>query len=221
MRWRDEVGRLPRHRVAHRCRRADPVAARHSSDPLLPRPGCTAGSRAAGPVGDRGELLVWDAERGRCSFSLLQRRLTAGRGLTNVVRQHPAHFVAFDVLRDGRGVELLDQPLTVPDSAAKSGPDQPRPPRRSRCGCNAECPTPGSSGSPDRRSPSAANTPVRRSPSTSPTLRSSLPATTALARCGARTHCRSGTSKPTGPQGMNAKRVADGFSAEDGRGRPG
>ncbi|MGI5215094.1 ATP-dependent DNA ligase [Plantactinospora sp. CA-290183] len=58
-----------------------------------------------------GELLVWDAQRGRCSFSLLQRRLTAGRRLPEVVRQHPAHLVAFDLLRDGRGVELLGQPL--------------------------------------------------------------------------------------------------------------
>ncbi|MEV6488189.1 ATP-dependent DNA ligase [Actinoplanes sp. NPDC051633] len=59
-----------------------------------------------------GELLVWDAERGRCSFTLLQRRLTAGRRLSEVVRRFPAHLVAFDLLRDGRGVELLDQPLT-------------------------------------------------------------------------------------------------------------
>ena len=43
----------------------------------------------------------------------VQRRLTAGRRLPEIVRQHPGHFVAFDLLRDGRGVELLDQPLTV------------------------------------------------------------------------------------------------------------
>jgi ATP-dependent DNA ligase len=60
-----------------------------------------------------GEVLVWDTQRGRCDFALLQRRLTAGRRLTDVVRQYPAHFVAFDLLRDGRGVELLDQPLTA------------------------------------------------------------------------------------------------------------
>jgi ATP-dependent DNA ligase len=60
-----------------------------------------------------GEVLVWNAGRGRCDFALLQRRLTAGRRLTEVVRQHPAHCVAFDLLRDGRGVELLDQPLAV------------------------------------------------------------------------------------------------------------
>jgi ATP-dependent DNA ligase len=60
-----------------------------------------------------GEVLVWDTGRGRCNFSLLQRRLTAGRRLADVVRQHPAHFVAFDLLRDGRGVELLHQPLAV------------------------------------------------------------------------------------------------------------
>lgn len=60
-----------------------------------------------------GEILVWDVEQGRCSFSLLQKRLTAGRRLTEVVRAHPAHVVAFDLLRDGHGVELLDQPLSV------------------------------------------------------------------------------------------------------------
>ena len=60
-----------------------------------------------------GELLVWDTQHGRCSFSLLQRRLTAGRMLPEIVRKHPAHLVAFDLLRDGRGVELLDQPLTT------------------------------------------------------------------------------------------------------------
>ena len=60
-----------------------------------------------------GELLVWDTGRGRCSFSLLQSRLTAGRRLATVADQHPAHLVAFDLLRDGRGTELLDQPLGV------------------------------------------------------------------------------------------------------------
>lgn len=60
-----------------------------------------------------GELLVWDNQRGRCSFTLLQRRLTAGRRLAEIVRNYPAHLVAFDLLRDGRGVELLGQPLTA------------------------------------------------------------------------------------------------------------
>lgn len=60
-----------------------------------------------------GELLVWDTDRGRCSFSLLQRRLTAGRRLSEIIRRHPAHLVAFDLLRDGRGVEIVDQPLSV------------------------------------------------------------------------------------------------------------
>jgi hypothetical protein len=43
----------------------------------------------------------------------LQRRLTAGRHLAEVVRDHPAHLVAFDLLRDGRGIEVLDQPLAT------------------------------------------------------------------------------------------------------------
>ncbi|GIE81985.1 hypothetical protein Aph02nite_79350 [Actinoplanes philippinensis] len=60
-----------------------------------------------------GELLACDVERGRCSFSLLQRRLTAGRRIAEVAGKYPAHLVAFDILRDGRGTELLDQPLSV------------------------------------------------------------------------------------------------------------
>lgn len=60
-----------------------------------------------------GEIIVWNIERGRCDFSRLQRRLVAGRALPRHVRQHPAHLVAFDLLRDSRGVDLLDQPLTT------------------------------------------------------------------------------------------------------------
>jgi ATP-dependent DNA ligase len=56
-------------------------------------------------------VLVWDAQRGRTSFTLLQRRLTAGRRIPHVAAQQPAHFVAFDLLRDGRGTELLHLPL--------------------------------------------------------------------------------------------------------------
>ncbi|MET7949008.1 ATP-dependent DNA ligase [Micromonospora sp. NPDC005324] len=71
-----------------------------------------AGALPARTVLD-GELLVWDTRRGRSSFSLLQRRLTAGHRLPEIVRKHPAHLVAFDLLRDGRGVELLAQPLAT------------------------------------------------------------------------------------------------------------
>jgi ATP-dependent DNA ligase len=59
-----------------------------------------------------GELIVWDDVRGRTSFAHLQRRLTAGRWVAAVAATHPAHFVAFDLLQDLRGRELLDQPLT-------------------------------------------------------------------------------------------------------------
>jgi ATP-dependent DNA ligase len=56
--------------------------------------------------------MVWDTGRGRCSFSLLRRRLAAGRKLPEFVGRYPAHLVAFDLLRDGHGVELLDHPLS-------------------------------------------------------------------------------------------------------------
>ena len=59
-----------------------------------------------------GEIIVWDSERGRCDFSRLQRRLVAGRALQRHVRRPPAHMVAFDLLRDARGPELLNQPLS-------------------------------------------------------------------------------------------------------------
>ncbi|WP_446215710.1 hypothetical protein [Micromonospora sp. IBHARD004] len=36
-----------------------------------------------------GELIVW--ERRRTSFARLQRRITAGRGLLMMAREHPAH----------------------------------------------------------------------------------------------------------------------------------
>ncbi len=58
-----------------------------------------------------GELIIWDHERGTTSFTALPRRITAGRGPAREAVQHPAHFVAFDLLQDGRGRELLDQPL--------------------------------------------------------------------------------------------------------------
>lgn len=60
-----------------------------------------------------GEVLIWDPDRGRSSFTLLQRRLTAGRRIHAEAAKHPAHYVGFDLLQDGRGHELLDQPLWV------------------------------------------------------------------------------------------------------------
>jgi ATP-dependent DNA ligase len=60
-----------------------------------------------------GELIIWDTHRGRTSFAALQRRFTAGRRLTGEVRAWPAHFVAFDLLQDGRHQPVLEQPLGV------------------------------------------------------------------------------------------------------------
>jgi ATP-dependent DNA ligase len=58
-----------------------------------------------------GELVIWDERAGRTSFDLLQRRFRAGRRVAAEAAQHPAHFVAFDVLRGSKGQELLDRPL--------------------------------------------------------------------------------------------------------------
>jgi hypothetical protein len=38
-------------------------------------------------------LVVWDSERGRTSFTLLQRRLSAGRRVLQLTIEHPAHLV--------------------------------------------------------------------------------------------------------------------------------
>ncbi|MEU9828549.1 ATP-dependent DNA ligase [Micromonospora chersina] len=57
-----------------------------------------------------GELIVW--ERGRTNFALLQRRVTAGRGLLGLVRDCPAHYVLFDLLADAAGEVILDLPLS-------------------------------------------------------------------------------------------------------------
>ncbi|WP_262286021.1 ATP-dependent DNA ligase [Micromonospora sp. MA102] len=56
-----------------------------------------------------GELIVW--ERGRTSFARLQRRITAGRGLLMMAREHPAHYVLWDLLADAGGQVVINAPL--------------------------------------------------------------------------------------------------------------
>jgi ATP-dependent DNA ligase len=60
-----------------------------------------------------GELVVWDADRGATSFVDLQRRLRAGRRIAQEAAARPADFVAFDLLQDVRGRELVDRPLST------------------------------------------------------------------------------------------------------------
>lgn len=61
-----------------------------------------------------GELIVF--QRGRTNFALLQRRVTAGRGLLSLVHECPAHYVLFDLLADADadagGEVILDLPLS-------------------------------------------------------------------------------------------------------------
>jgi ATP-dependent DNA ligase len=57
-----------------------------------------------------GELVVWEPERGRTSFTLLQRRVSAGRRVLRLAIQHPAHLVVFDLVQ-ADGQPLLDTPL--------------------------------------------------------------------------------------------------------------
>ncbi|MFE9468645.1 hypothetical protein ACFYNW_34395 [Streptomyces virginiae] len=54
-----------------------------------------------------GELVVWDAEAGRLSFEVLQRRAaTRACGAAGLAARWPAYFVAFDLLQQD-GQELL------------------------------------------------------------------------------------------------------------------
>jgi ATP-dependent DNA ligase len=54
---------------------------------------------APGAVID-GELISWDTAAGHTSFPALQRRVTAGRRLSDEATPHPAHLIAFDLLVD-------------------------------------------------------------------------------------------------------------------------
>jgi len=53
---------------------------------------------AALPVGAvlDGELLVWDPDRARTSFPLLQRRVSGGTTVVRLAASHPAQYVVFD-----------------------------------------------------------------------------------------------------------------------------
>jgi ATP-dependent DNA ligase len=57
-----------------------------------------------------GELIIWEADRGRTSFAALQRRVTAGPRVVRMAREHPAHFIVFDVLA-APGATLMDRPF--------------------------------------------------------------------------------------------------------------
>src|SRR5690606_23946685 len=57
-----------------------------------------------------GELVVWQPGRRRTSFVALQRRVTAGRRVLQAAREHPTHYVIFDLLADSDG-PLLHAPL--------------------------------------------------------------------------------------------------------------
>jgi ATP-dependent DNA ligase len=76
-------------------------------------PDITRAVRAAvpAPVVLDGELIVWQGEQ--TSFALLQRRISAGARVLRMAREHPGHYVVFDLLRDTDGRDLLDTPFAV------------------------------------------------------------------------------------------------------------
>lgn len=75
-------------------------------------PDITQAIRSAVPPGVvlDGELIVW--EHGRTNFAQLQRRVTAGRDLSRLARECPAHYVLFDLLVDTGGEVILNLPLS-------------------------------------------------------------------------------------------------------------
>lgn len=91
------------------------LQSRQAADLTLRFPDLAAALAANLPPGVvvDGEAIVYDAEAGRTSFALLQRRLSVGRRAAEEANRHPAHFVAFDLLRDTNGDELLNEPLSV------------------------------------------------------------------------------------------------------------
>ncbi|HZO65966.1 MAG TPA: ATP-dependent DNA ligase [Kribbellaceae bacterium] len=92
------------HRVLLQSRTGKPLAAYF---PDLTRMAC--GFLPVGTVLD-GELIIWDEVRGRTSFALLHRRITAGRALLREATAHPAHMVFFDVLQLA-GRDVMADPL--------------------------------------------------------------------------------------------------------------
>ncbi|MFI0797023.1 hypothetical protein ACH4OY_30725 [Micromonospora rubida] len=77
----------------------------------------------AGVVLD-GELVVWQHER--TNFALLQRRVTAGTGLLRMAREHPAHYVVFDLLADAEGRSWMRRWRSGGPVSPMSSPAQPR-----------------------------------------------------------------------------------------------
>jgi ATP dependent DNA ligase domain len=73
-----------------------------------------------------GELVVWEPARGRTNFTLLQRRLAGGSALREA-QEHPAHFVAFDLL-ERAGTPLLAEPFArrreLLESVLRAAPTQ-------------------------------------------------------------------------------------------------
>jgi ATP-dependent DNA ligase len=80
------------------------------TDPTARFPEIAAAAAAAVPDGTvlDGEAVIWQDER--LDFELLQHRFTTSRTrLAEEARSHPASYMAFDLLADGR--DLRDVPL--------------------------------------------------------------------------------------------------------------
>jgi ATP-dependent DNA ligase len=69
------------------------------------------GALPGGVVVD-GELIVWEPDRRRMSFALLQRRVSAGqRRVLDLAIQYPAHLVVFDLLQAPPDLDVRNRPL--------------------------------------------------------------------------------------------------------------
>jgi ATP-dependent DNA ligase len=96
------------------ARRDDGTAALFSRagrrlDPYLPDLRAVIARHLPGTPMLDGEIVVW--ANNRLSFLHLQQRLTAGRQLSQLAREFPVHYVAFDLLRTADGVDLTRRPL--------------------------------------------------------------------------------------------------------------
>jgi ATP-dependent DNA ligase len=98
--------------LAETTERGATLWSRHGTDLTTRLPDLAAAIEVHVPPGFTldGEAVVWSRSGGRLDFEALQRRFTAGRRLQQVIRDHPATFVVFDILAVA-GHDTTQQPL--------------------------------------------------------------------------------------------------------------
>jgi ATP-dependent DNA ligase len=73
-----------------------------------------------------GEIVTWNPATSRLDFAALSGRFTAGKRIREWAANHPAQFVAFDVLADGaedlRPLPLIERQVILADALDLPGP---------------------------------------------------------------------------------------------------